>query len=318
MAEDRETLDGQKMEAECDSSLETPFKSGFVALVGRPNVGKSTLLNACLKTKLAITSPVAQTTRKRMRAVVNKPGMQLVFIDTPGLHKPQDALGKELNKTALAELGDADAICFLIDATKPVGRGDAWVAQHVDAAEAPHILVITKADLVGPDVVEAQLTAARTLAHFDDEIVLSAQQDFNVEGFMNLVSSYLPEGPQWFPSDMDTDVSDEDLVAEFVREKLFLHLRQELPHSVGVVCTYLEVSKKLARMHCTIMVERESQKGMVVGKRGAMIKRVGTEARKELEVLFGCKVFLDLQVQVQPAWRRDAHEIKRLGYTSED
>ena len=296
---------------------EAPFRSGFVALVGRPSVGKSTLLNAAVGGKLAITSPVAQTTRRRMRAVVNTPSSQLVIVDTPGLHKPKDALGKELNKVALGELGDVDVVAFLVDATKPVGRGDEWVAKHVAASRAPFkLLVITKADLAKPDQVRAQLDAASALAKFDDAMVISAKEGFNVDSFVALVSEHLPEGPRWFPEDMDCDATDEDLVAEFVREKLLNNLRQEVPHSVGVICDDIEWSKDHASISATIIVEREGQKGIVIGHGGKMIKKIGTEARKDIEYLFDAKVFLDLEVRVQPAWRRDRNEISRLGYDS--
>jgi len=303
-----------------ETSGEKPFKSGFVALVGRPNVGKSTLVNACMGEKVAITSPVAQTTRRRMRAVVNTPDSQLVIIDTPGLHKPKDALGKELNQTALAELADADVVAFLVDATMPVGTGDAWVAKHVDSADAGFkLLVITKADIAKPGQVEAQLETARALATFDDELVLSATENFNVDAFLDIVSAHLPEGPRWFPEDMDTDATPEDLVAEFVREKLFLNLRQEVPHSIGVRCDDIEYADDgHASITATILVEREGQKGIVVGHGGAMVKKVGIEARRDIERLLGCKVYLDLSVRVQPQWRRDANEIRRLGYSSED
>ena len=254
------------------------FRSGFVALVGRPNAGKSTLVNACMGEKIAITSPVAQTTRRRMRAVVNTEASQLVIIDTPGLHKPKDALGSELNKAALAELADADVVAFLVDATKPVGTGDAWVASHVAKADADYkLLVLTKADIAGPQKVAEQLEAARALATFDDELVISAKEGFNVDAFLRLVSAHLPEGPKWFPDDMDTDTTDEDLVAEFVREKLFLNLRQELPHSVGVLCDQIEYADDgHASIRATILVEREGQKGIVVGRGGQMVKKVGT------------------------------------------
>lgn len=299
---------------------DVPFRSGFVALVGRPNAGKSTLLNACMGEKVAITSPVAQTTRRRMRAVINTPTSQLVIIDTPGLHKPKDALGSELNKSALGELADADAVAFLVDATKPVGRGDEWVANHVARADADYkLLVLTKADIAGPEQVAAQLEAARTLCDFDDELVVSAREGFNVDAFVGLVSEHLPEGPRWFPEGMDVDATPEDLVAEFVREKLFLHLRQELPHSVGVLCESLEYADDgHASIEATILVERSGQRGIVLGKGGQMIKRVGIEARRDIERLLGCKVFLDLTVRVAPAWRRDEREIRRLGYSSED
>ena len=293
------------------------FRSGFVALVGRPSVGKSTLLNACVGEKVAITSPVAQTTRRRMRAVVNTPDAQLVIVDTPGLHKPKDALGKELNRAALGELADVDCVAFLVDATKPVGRGDAWVASHVDACGAGYkLLVITKADLADQAQVLSQLEAAQSLARFDDALVVSATEGFNVDSFVKLVSEHLPEGPRWFPDDVAVDATDEELVAEFVREKVLLNCRQEVPHSVGVICDEMTWAKDgHASIRCTVLVERESQKAIVIGKGGSMIKRIGTEARRDIEHLFNdAKVFLDLEVRVQPLWRRDANEIRRLGY----
>ena len=300
---------------------QVPFTSGFVALVGRPSVGKSTLLNACLGEKVAITSPVAQTTRRRLRAVVNTEHSQLVIVDTPGLHKPKDALGKELNRVALGELADVDAVAFLIDATKPVGRGDQWVANHVQASEAEFkLLVVTKADIATPEQVSSQLEAARQLADFDDELVISAAEGFNVDAFIAVVSEHLPEGPKWFPDDMDIDATPEDLVAEFVREKVLLNMRQEIPHSVGVICDDISWSKHAhASVTATILVERDSQKGMVIGKGGKMIKRIGSQARTDIQRLLGAKsVFLDLSVRVQPQWRRDANEIRRLGYQAED
>lgn len=295
---------------------DAPFRSGFVALVGRPNAGKSTLLNACMGEKVAITSPVAQTTRRRMRAVINTECSQLVIIDTPGLHKPHDPLGTELNRAALAELTDADAVAFLVDATKPVGHGDEWVARHVARSGAAYkLLVLTKADIASPERVSAQLEAARALGPFDDELVVSARKGFNVDAFVGLVSAHLPEGPRWFPEGMDVDADPEDLVAEFVREKLFRNLRQELPHSVGVTCDEIEVADDgHASVRATILVEREGQKAIVVGRGGQMIKRVGTEARRDVERLLGRRVYLDLTVRVSPHWRRDEREIRRLGY----
>ena len=294
------------------------FRSGFVALVGRPNAGKSTLLNACFGQKVAITSPVAQTTRRRMRAVINRDDCQIVIVDTPGLHKPKDSLGTELNKSALAEISDVDVVAFLIDATKPIGRGDAWVAQHVAASRAKKILVLSKADKATPDQVTAQLAAARELVDFDEEIVVSATEAFNVDAFVSLVASYLPQGPRWFPLDMGCDASDETLVSEFVREKVLLHTREEVPHAVGVICDDLEYDGDLLRLHASIFVEREGQKGILIGKKGEMIKRIGSEARKDLERIFDCKVFLALDVKVKQQWREDEAQIRRFGYAAED
>lgn len=297
------------------ASKNDTFHSGFVALVGRPNAGKSTLLNACMGERIAITSPVAQTTRKRLRAVVNTPTSQIVIVDTPGLHKPKDALGKELNRSALGELSDVDVVAMLVDATKPVGTGDEWVGAHVDKARVPKILVLTKADLAKPEQMAAQLEAAEKLAKFDDVIVTSATENFNVDAFLKLVSGKLPEGPKWFPEGMDSDATEEDLVAEFVREKVLLNCREEVPHSVAVVCNDIVWKKGgHASVSASIYVEREGQKGIIVGKGGSMIKKIGSAARPDIERLLGGKVFLELRVQVKPQWRRDQNEIRRLGY----
>ena len=299
-------------------TVEPGFHSGFVALVGRPNAGKSTLLNACYGKKVAITSPVAQTTRRRMRAVVNRPGFQLVFVDTPGIHKPKDGLGSELNKSALFELNDVDVVAFTIDATKPVGRGDAWVAERVRTSGAKKILVLTKADAASPEQVMQQLTAAKELMDFDDEIVTSSTENFNVDTFIDLLARYMPEGPRWFPEGMGTDASDETIVSEFVREKVLLRTRDEIPHSVGVLCDSFDRDGSLLRIHATVYVEREGQKGIIIGKGGEMIKHIGTDARHDLERVFGSKVFLSLDVKVKADWRNDEAQIRRFGYNAED
>ena len=197
-----EGMSDEELDALCDEDemslgfgdVEPGFRSGFVALVGRPNAGKSTLLNACYGKKVAITSPVAQTTRRRMRAVVNRPGYQLVFVDTPGIHKPKDGLGSELNKSALFELNDVDVVAFLIDATKPIGRGDAWVAERVRCARCKKVLVLTKADEADPAQVMEQLKAAHELMEYDDEIVTSSVKNFNVDAFIETVAHFLPSG----------------------------------------------------------------------------------------------------------------------------
>lgn len=319
-------MDDDELDALADAAPAMPvavpepgFKSGFVALVGRPNAGKSTLLNACMGQKIAITSPVAQTTRRRLRAVVNRPGCQLVIVDTPGLHKPKDGLGAQLNKTALGEIADVDVVAFLVDASAPFGRGDAWVAQHVAASHAKKVLVLTKADLANPEMLASQMEAARALVDFDDVLVTSSTEGFNVEAFVDMVADLLPEGPRWFPEDMDTDETDEVMVAEFVREKVLLRTKEEVPHAVGVVCDSIERPRRgLLRLHATIYVEREGQKGILIGRRGDMVKRIGTDARADLERAFGCRVFLSLDVKVKPNWRESERDIRAFGYAAED
>ncbi len=291
-------------------------RSGFVALVGRPNAGKSTLTNALLGTKVAITSDTPQTTRHRLRAVVNRDDAQMVLVDTPGLHKPHDALGEELNRSALKALEDVDVVAMLVDATKPIGGGDRWVAEHVARTRAKKLLVITKADIASPEQVDRQLKIARGLVPFDDEVVLSATEAFNLEGFAEKAIAYLPQGPRWFPPDMPTDQSIEVMIAEFIREKILRSTFDEVPHAVGVVVEELEVDAKhdLARIWAVIYVERDSQKGIIIGKGGEMIKKVGSEARTDLQRLLGTRVHLELTVKVKKDWRRDASQIRRFGY----
>ena len=292
------------------------FKSGFVTLVGRPNAGKSTLLNAIMGKKIAITSNTAQTTRHRFRAVLTRDDFQMIIVDTPGLHKPHDALGEELNTSALKALEDVDVVAMLIDASKPIGRGDEWVAAQLRGSRSHKICVLSKTDLATPEQIAAQREAAEGLADWDAMVALSAETGYNVEAFVEEVVYLLPEGPAWFPPDMETDQPIEVVVAEFIREKVLRTFRDEVPHAIGVALNEMEYDRKkdLYRIFAVIYVERDSQKGIIIGKRGAAIKRIGIEAREDLEQLLGCRVFLDLSVKVKKNWRRDASQIRRFGY----
>jgi len=290
--------------------------SGFVALVGRPNAGKSTLVNALVGQKVAIVSDKPQTTRHRLRAILDSEDSQIVLVDTPGLHKPHDALGEELNKSALMALRDVDVACMVVDLSQPVGGGDRWVAAHVAATSAKRVLVLTKADLPSTVPIEKRVADASALLAFDDVIVLSAKERFNLEGFVAVVSAMLPIGPRFFPREMTSDQPEEVVVAELIREKVLWHTRDEVPHSVGAAIDELRYDEERGTtiVHATIYVERESQQGIVVGSGGAMVKRIGTEARKDLETLFGTKVYLDLAVRVRKDWRSDGAQIERFGY----
>ena len=292
------------------------FRSGFVTLVGRPNAGKSTLLNAIMGKKIAITSNTAQTTRHRFRAVKTTDAYQLVLVDTPGIHKPHDALGEELNTSALKALEDVDVIAMLVDASQPVGTGDEWVAAQLARIKTPKILVLSKCDLVDEQALGKQRELADGLAKWDLVIACSATEGINVDDFVNSAVSLLPEGPQWFPEDMETDQPLEVIVAEFIREKILRSFRDEIPHAIGVQTEELKYSKKkdLHSIRAIVYVEHESQKGMIIGKRGAAVKRIGTEARQDLEHMLGTRVYLDLSVKVKKNWRRDANQIKRFGY----
>lgn len=292
------------------------FKSGFVTLIGRPSSGKSTLLNALMGKKLAIASPTAQTTRHRFRAVHTTEDHQMVIVDTPGVHKPHDALGEELNVTALKSLDGIDVVAFLLDASAPFGRGDEWVIKELSKAKAPKILVLSKIDLVDDAQLDEQRYKAVSLAEWDDVVELSSLTGENLDTFIEAVTDRLPTGPLWFPADMETDQPVEVIVAEFIREKILLNAYDEVPHAVGVVVDEMDFNrrKNMQRIFASIYVERDSQKGIVIGKGGAAIKQVGTQAREDLERLLGCKVFLDLQVKVRKNWRRDLNQIRRFGY----
>lgn len=291
-------------------------KSGFVALVGRPNAGKSTLVNALVGSKVAITSNTPQTTRHRLRAILDLEDAQIVFVDTPGLHKPQDALGEELNRSSMLALSDVDVACLVIDAAARIGPGDKWVAHRVAECSAKKVLILTKADLAKPEFVERQVAIARGLADFTDVVVCSAVKGFNVDGVVEVVKRLLPDGPRYFPRDMPTDQPLEVMLAEFIRERVLHNTRDEVPHAIGVSIEDMTLDEKanLSSISAMIYVERESQKGIIIGKGGEMIRKLGTDARGDLERLLGTRVYLDLRVKVKKDWRRDASQIKRFGY----
>ena len=292
------------------------FRSGFVTLVGRPNAGKSTLLNAVMGEKVAITSRTAQTTRHRFRAVYDTDEMQMVMVDTPGLHKPEDALGEELNESALQALEDVDVVAMLIDSSKPIGRGDEWVARQVQQLKCKKILVISKTDLVKKTVIREQIAKADQMGSWDDVVTLSSKQKVGIDDFIDAVYDLLPNGPRWFPKGTGVDLSDEVLIAEFIREKILRHTRDEVPHSVGVQVEQIDRDPQTGFMKvwAVIYVERNSQKGIIIGHGGSMIKQIGSEARQDLERLFDVGVHLDLTVKVKKDWRSDASQIRKFGY----
>lgn len=293
------------------------FVSGFVSLVGRPNAGKSTLINTIVGQKVLITSSTAQTTRRRVNAVYNSDEAQIVFVDTPGIHKPHDHLGTELNAAAQETLGDVDVVAMLVDASQDIGKGDEWVAQQVRSSKAKKIGVLSKCDLVDTSKVQKQFEALKGMADWDSIVVLSSFNGHNIDAFLEEVQGLLPEGPLWFPKDMQTDQSEEMLVAEFIREKILRSSYDEVPHSVGVEVDSMEYvrRKQLYRISATIYVERESQKGILIGKGGSAIKETGRLARQDLERLLGDRIFLELSVKVKKNWRNDESYIRRLGYT---
>lgn len=294
------------------------FRSGFVAVVGRPNVGKSTLVNALVGEKVAITSATAQTTRSAVRGILEVPGAQVVLIDTPGYHKPRTLLGQRLNELVRAAWSDVELALFVVDGKAGIGTGDEKVAGDLAAAGCPVFCVVNKIDLMRPDEVIAALARASRIRDFDEFVPVSARSGEGIETLRDLLVDRMPQGPMYYPPGARRDQPPPAFVAELVREKVLARAREEVPHSVAVVTEEFEARDDgLVEISATIYVERDSQKGIVIGKGGTTIKAVGTEAREEIEALFGVRVFLDLRVKVEKDWQRRAYALERLGFTRE-
>jgi GTP-binding protein Era len=291
-------------------------KSGFISVVGRPNVGKSTLVNALVGQKVAITSSRPQTTRNTIRGVLNleEPPTQFVFIDTPGLHKPKNALGERLNRLVYGSLAESDVIVFVLDATQKIGPGDRLIAERVAEAGTPVVAILNKVDRATPEQIGDQLAeaAAWDLTAY---VPISALKGDGLDRVLGELEPLLQEGPQFFPAEMKSDQPDELLAGELVREKYLARLTEELPHSLAVVVDELTTRKNgTVYIAASVYVERDSQKGIVIGKGGALLRTVGAEARKELEAIFGADVFLDLRVKVEKDWQRREQLLDRLGF----
>lgn len=293
------------------------FKSGFAALVGRPNVGKSTLMNRVVGQKIAIMSDKPQTTRHKIHSVLTREDAQVVFLDTPGIHKPKHKLGEHLVEIALGSLREVDVIFFLAEA-EPPGTGDLFIIEQLKNVRTPVFLVINKIDLVKKDELLPLIEEFRQKYDFAEIIPVSALTGENVERLINLTVGYLPEGPRYYPDDMVTDKPERFIMAELIREKVLHLTSQEVPHSVSVVVEHVEeTSSNLVNVSAVIYTERESQKGILIGKGGAMLKKVGRLAREEMEALLGSKIFLELWVKVKPDWRNRPNLLKNFGYMEE-
>lgn len=294
---------------------EDGFRSGFVAVVGRPNVGKSTLVNALVGGKVAITSDKPQTTRSAVRGILNEPGVQVVLIDTPGYHKPRTLLGERLNEVVRQAWSDVELALFVVDGAAGVGRGDERVAADLAAAGARAIAVVNKIDQMSRAQIARALEATAALGDFEEFVPVSAKTGEAIELLKKLIVERMPEGPMYYPPGQRTDQPPPVFVAELVREKLLRRVRDEVPHSIAVVTEdYSEREDGLLEIHARVYVERDSQKGIVIGKGGETLKAVGTEARQEIEMLFGRRVSLDLRVKVEKDWQRRAHALERLGF----
>jgi GTP-binding protein Era len=294
----------------------TGFRSGVATVVGRPNVGKSTLVNALVGQKIAIVSDKPQTTRSGIRAILTRDGVQVVFTDTPGFHKPRTPLGDRLNDAVANAASGVDVVVHVVDAKSGVGRGDGFVyeRQVLRSGASARFCVVNKIDCLRHRDLVPQLAAAGELGDYDEIIPVSARDGKGVDEVRELVVERMPEGPALFPEGPATDQPLEIRLAELVREKALGVTRQEVPHSIAVVVEELEREEGLTRMHATLIVERDSQKGIVIGRGGETLKTIGTRARREMELLLGTKVYLDLRVKVLKEWQRDPKALDRLGF----
>ncbi len=292
---------------------EEGFRSGFVAMIGRPNMGKSTLINALLGEKMVITSDKPQTTRNRIHCVLTREDAQLVFIDTPGIHKPNDRMGEYLVKTAYESLDDVDVVLFLVDAKYSPGKGDNFILNRIKGISTSFIIVLNKIDQISKEVLAKRIKEYEEFSGFP-AIPISALKNKNLNILVDSIVERLPEGPMYYPEDMITDQIEQFIVAEMIREKVLHLTRDEIPHAVAVEIEEMEERKDKMYIRATIFVERKSQKGIIIGKKGLMLKKVGQLAREDIEGLLAISVYLDLWVKVNKDWREREEVLKRLGY----
>jgi GTP-binding protein Era len=299
---------------------ETPagHRAGFACFIGRPNVGKSTLMNALVGTKVAITSSRPQTTRRAIRGIVHRPDAQLVVVDTPGLHKPRTLLGERLDSLVRSTLTEVDVIGFCVPADQPVGPGDKYIARELAGVKkTPVVAIVTKTDLAAPEQVAEQLLAVGRLGEFADIVPCSAEHGFQVDLVGDLLISHLPEGMPLYPEGDLTDEPEQVMIGELIREAALEGVREELPHSIAVVVDEMaprEGRDDLVDVYAHLFVERPSQKGIIIGHKGSRLREVGAAARRQIEALLGTKVFLDLRVSVLKDWQRDPKQLRRLGF----
>ena len=296
------------------------FRSGFVSIVGRPNVGKSTLLNQLVGQKIAIVSPTAQTTRNRLQGILTLPNAQAILVDTPGIHKPHHQLGKILVQNALGAIRSADVLIFVVDGSAPLRKGDRFIADWVRRAKVPTILGINKADLQSEDSGDAIDESYRAIAEENGWAIIkfSALTGDGMPPLLDSLVEGLEPGPYYYPPDLVTDSPERFIMAELIREQILLHTRQEVPHSVAIAIEKVQELKKATRVMATVNVERKSQKGILIGKGGAMLKTIGTAARQQIQRLVNGKVHLELFVRVQSGWRQSRMQLSEFGYRIEE
>ncbi len=295
------------------------FKSGFVSIIGRPNVGKSTLLNAILKEKIAIVTPKAQTTRNRIQGIYTTDNEQIIFIDTPGIHKAHNELGNIMNDFALKSITGIDLILYLIDVNVPLGTGDRFIIDALRESKVPTILVANKVDKEhDTNKIVENIETYKEYGNFIGGITISATEGFNIDKLLEMVVSNLEYGPMYYPEDQLIDQPERFVVCELIREKVLLNTSEEIPHSVAVTIDRFKESDKIIDIHATIVVERLSQKKIIIGAKGAMIKKIGTEARKDIKNFLGLPVYLELFVKVEDNWRNKKYQLKEFGYNNDD
>ncbi|AOY55960.1 GTPase Era [Candidatus Rhodoluna planktonica] len=293
------------------------FRAGFVSFVGRPNVGKSTLTNALVGQKVVITSAKPQTTRKAIRAIIHRPQGQLIIVDTPGMHRPRTLLGERLNDLVESTLADVDVIAFCVPANEKIGPGDRFISEQLDRfRRAKKVAVVTKIELADPAEVRNQLLEVSKLREWDEIIPVSALGEQQLDVLIEELIKLMPLSEMLYPEDALTDESDEDRVCELIREAALEGVRDELPHSLAVTLDEMKFrdDKKLMQIHANLWVERDSQKGILIGHKGSRLREVGTKARLEIEKLLGVKVFLDLRIKVAADWQRDPKQLGKLGF----
>lgn len=292
-----------------------PYRSGFVAIIGRPNVGKSTLVNRLVGEKVAIISPRPQTTRRHVRGIRTGDDAQVVFVDTPGIHEPQHELGRYMVAAARRAIPDADVVAWVVDVSRPPTPEDRTIARYLADSRGPVLLVMNKSDLLAPSDIESRTSTFRELTRVDDWVLTIATEGHNLGLLWSMIVDRLPEGPALYPEDQVTDQTERLFAAELVREAALRYLREEVPHGLEVVVEEWELRKNgVLFVAAKILVERDSHKGIVIGAKGKMLKRIGAAARREIERAAGRRVYLELFVSVRPGWRKDGAELHRLGF----
>jgi len=300
-----------------EAKNEKNFRSGFIAIIGRPNVGKSTLMNCLLGEKISIISDKPQTTRNRIRGILSRPDAQMVFIDTPGIHKPLHKMNEIMVNMALGTYNEVDVIMLLVEATERPGGGDRFIIDSLAKVRTPVVLIINKVDLINKERLLPLMQEYSTLFSFAEIIPVSAlKQDLG--GLVDALLKRMPKGPKYFPDDQLTDQPERFVVSEIIREKIFELTKEEIPYSTAVMIDQVKEEPGLTRIDATIFVDRDSQKGIVIGKNGALLKEIGTRARLDAEKLLGVKVFLQLWVKVKKGWRDDDHMLRNVGIIEEE